>query len=46
MPCVKINPQFFEDHGILLFSTPPESLDCKPIENMWYELKHYIRTAV
>ena len=26
--------------------TPPESPDCNPIENMWHELKEYIRREV
>ena len=29
-----------------LFRTLPESSDCNPIENLWHELKHFIRTVV
>ena len=31
--------QFFEDHGINWWPTPPESPDANPIENVWHEMK-------
>ena len=34
---------FFEEKGINWWKTPPESPDFNPIENMWHELKEYIR---
>ena len=35
-----------EKKGIHWWRTPPESLDLNPIENMWHELKEYIRREV
>ena len=37
---------FFNDHGVNWCHTPPESLDCNPIENMWHELKEHLRREV
>ena len=37
---------FFEEHGINWWKTPPESPDCNPIENLWHELKEFIRREV
>ena len=37
--------KFFEEQGISLMQTPPESPDLNPIENYWHELKHFIRTT-
>ena len=34
---------FFEANRITWWHTPPESPDCNPIENLWHELKEYIR---
>ena len=31
--------QFFQDHSINWWKTPPESPDANPIENLWHELK-------
>ena len=47
-PCYvsKATHEFLAVNSVPLFKTPPESPDCKPIENMWHELKHYIRTTV
>lgn len=38
--------QFFEEEGINWWKTPPESPDLNPIENLWHELKEYIRREV
>ena len=35
--------QFFEENGVIWWKTPPESPDLNPIENIWHELKEYIR---
>lgn len=37
---------FFADNSIVWWKTPPESPDLNPIENMWHELKEYIRREV
>ena len=42
--CLKLARKFYEDEGINWWPTPPESPD--PIENMWHELKEYIRREV
>ena len=31
--------QFFEEHSVNWWKTPPESPDANPIENLWHELK-------
>ena len=38
--------QFFHDNGINWWRTPPESPDCNSIENLWCELKEYLRREV
>ena len=38
--------QFMEEEGVNWWKTPPESPDCNPIENMWHELKEYLRREV
>ena len=35
--------QFLEDHDINWWKTPAESPDLNPIENLWHELKEFIR---
>ena len=38
--------EFFIDHGVNWWHTPPESPDCNPIENMWHEMKEHLRREV
>ena len=38
--------QFFEVQNINWWKTPPESPDLNPIENLWHELKEYLRAKV
>ena len=33
----------FDDNGVNWWRSPPESPDANPIENMWHELKEYVR---
>ena len=37
---------FLEANGVLWWKTAPESPDCNPIENLWHELKEYVRREV
>ena len=37
---------FFEESGINWWKTPAESPDCNPIENVWHEMKEYLRREV
>ena len=37
---------FFSDNNINWWKTPPESPDCNPIENLWHEMKEYLRREV
>ena len=38
--------QFYNSAGINWWRTPPESPDMNPIENLWHELKEFIRREV
>ena len=34
---------FFDDNGVNWWRSPPEPPDANPTENMWHELKEYVR---
>jgi len=42
----KLGKAFLEKNKITWWKTPPESPDLNPIENLWHELKEYIRREV
>ena len=35
-----------EENGVCWWKTPPGSLDTNPIENVWHELKEFMRREV
>ena len=37
---------FMEEKGVNWWKTPPESPDSNPIENLWHELKEFIRREI
>ena len=39
----KVAQEFFARSNVNWWRTPPESPDMNPIENLWHELKEYIR---
>ena len=42
----ELQNNFFEQEGITWWKTHPESPDLNPIENLWHELKEYIRREI
>ncbi len=42
----RVGKKFFEDNSVNWWKTPPESPDANPIENLWHELKEFIRREV
>ncbi len=42
----KLAQKFLADNKINWWKTPPESPDMNPIENLWHEMKEYIRREV
>lgn len=42
----KLVKGFLEEGGVNWWKTPAELPDCKPIENLWHELKEYIKREV
>lgn len=41
-----IGQKFLDDNGVNWWHTPPESPDINPIENLWHEIKEFIRREI
>lgn len=44
--CSRAAQAFYSEVGINWWRTPPESPDLNPIENLWHELKDYLRGVI
>ena len=42
----KLVQKVLKDEGVNWWKTPAESPDCNPIENLWHEMKEYVRREV
>ena len=42
----KAAQEFLVENGVYCWCTPAESPDCNPIENLWHEVKEFIRREV
>ena len=44
--CSNYAKDFYERKGVNWMKTPPESPDLNPIENLWHEIKEFLRREV
>ena len=42
----RLAKDFFQQHHINWWKTPPGYPDCNPIENLWHEMKEYLQREV